>query len=94
MARLRVGRLLFDTRNGTLLPRARVNGQLDVAVTGRNGVLPAGVSAVALVVTGTEPVGSSFVTTWATGAAFPPTSTISLTAPRTPAPTAIRTLVQ
>ncbi len=72
---------LFDTRNGTNAPRARVNGQLDVTVAGRNGVPPAGVSAVALVVTGTEPVGSSFVTTWATGTAFPPTSTINLGGP-------------
>ena len=72
---------LFDTRNGTNAPRDRVNGQLDVTVAGRNGVPPAGVSAVALVVTGTEPVGSSFVTTWSTGTAFPPTSTINLNGP-------------
>src|SRR5688572_16066576 len=59
---------LLDTRESTSVgPR----GVTDLVVTGRGGVPAAGVGAVALNVTVTNPTASSFLTVWPTGAAMP-----------------------
>jgi hypothetical protein len=71
---------VLDTRSGNGAPVGRVQGQLNVTVAGRGGV-PAGASAIAMVLTGTDASGSSFVTTWGTGSPFPATSTLNLAGP-------------
>ncbi len=63
---------LLDTRDGTGAPKAPV-GQtpLTVALTGKNGVPPTGVSAVLLNVTAVRPSASTFITVYPTGGAPP-----------------------
>ena len=76
---------LLDTRNGTGGTRAKVpaGGTLDLVVTGRGGVPATGVSSVVLNVTGTAPAASGYLTTYPTGVARPPTSTVNYAAAQT-----------
>ncbi|HET7719696.1 MAG TPA: hypothetical protein VFK43_06995, partial [Acidimicrobiales bacterium] len=67
---------LLDTRTGAgarLLPGAT----LDLQVAGRGGAPATGVSAVAVNVTVTEPVGGGFLTTWPAGAQRPLASNLN-----------------
>jgi hypothetical protein len=57
----------------TLIP----NGTLNVQVTGADGVPPAGVAAVTLNVTATNPTKQSFLTVWPAGASRPTVSNLN-----------------
>jgi hypothetical protein len=61
---------IFDTRNGEGgVPVRKVGGDyvLEVQVSGKNNIAPAGVSAVSLNVTATNPEGSGFITVYPCG---------------------------
>ncbi len=64
---------ILDTRNGTggITGPLASNSTVDVQITGRGGVPAAGVSAVTLNVTVTQPSGSGFLTLYPTGSARP-----------------------
>lgn len=68
---------LVDTRNGTGLPKAPINGGTthNFAVLGQSGVPSTGVTAVALTVTTTASTSSSQLIMWPTGATRPGTVT-------------------
>jgi outer membrane protein assembly factor BamB len=70
---------LLDTRSGLGAPRAKVGpgGTLTLQVTGRGGVPPTGVSAVALNVTVTGPTAQSFLTAWPAGETRPLASNLN-----------------
>ena len=72
---------ILDTRTGNGAPVGRVNGQLDLQVTGRGGVPGSGVAAVAMVLTGTDALGPGFATAWPTGQPLPNASTLNLSSP-------------
>ncbi|HET7722878.1 MAG TPA: hypothetical protein VFK43_23115, partial [Acidimicrobiales bacterium] len=76
---------VLDTREGNGAPVAKMapNSSLDLQVTGRGGVPAAGVSAVVLNVTVTEPSALSFLTAWPTGEARPLASNLNFTAGQT-----------
>ena len=70
---------LLDTRTGVgaLLQKLVPGGRLDLQVTGRGGVPAAGVSAVVLNVTVTEPSAGGFLTAWPTGDMLPLASNLN-----------------
>ena len=72
---------ILDTRTGNGAPVGRVNGQVDLQVTGRGGVPGSGVAAVAMVLTGTDALGPGFATAWPTGQPLPNASTLNLSSP-------------
>ena len=76
---------VLDTREGNGAPVGKVapNSAIDLQVTGRGGVPAAGVSAVVLNVTVTEPSALSFLTAWPTGEARPLASNLNFTAGQT-----------
>jgi hypothetical protein len=69
---------ILDSRIGNGVPVGRVNGAIDLQITGRAGVPGSGVGAVALVLTGTGAAGAGFVTAWSSGQPLPTTSTLNL----------------
>jgi hypothetical protein len=70
---------LLDTRFGNGAPVSKLlsGAALDLQVTGRGGVPATGVSAVALNVTVTEPLGGGFLTAWPTGDLLPLASNLN-----------------
>ncbi|HVL03663.1 MAG TPA: S8 family serine peptidase, partial [Acidimicrobiales bacterium] len=76
---------ILDTRSGNGAPKAKVGqgATLDLQVTGRGGVPAAGVSAVVMNVTVTEPSASSFLTAWPTGSTRPNASNLNYVAGQT-----------
>ena len=76
---------LFDTRDSEPAPGPK--GQIgarqtvDVAVLGQAGVPAAGVAAVVVNLTGTDPPATGFLTVFPTGAAVPLASTVNLAGP-------------
>jgi outer membrane protein assembly factor BamB len=76
---------ILDTRSGNGAPVAKLgaNATLALQVTGRAGVPPAGVSAVVLNVTVTEPTAESFLTVWPAGEARPLASNLNDVANKT-----------
>jgi hypothetical protein len=76
---------LLDTRNGTGAPLAKLGGAttLNLQVTGRGGVPSAGVSAVVLNVTATNPSAASFLTVFSTGVPRPNASNVNFVAGQT-----------
>lgn len=76
---------LLDTRTGLggLLARLGTGGVLSLQVSGRAGVPAAGVGAVALNVTVTEPLAGGFLTTWPAGATLPLASSLNFIASQT-----------
>ena len=70
---------VLDTRTGNGAPAAKLpaGGQLSLQVTGRGGVPAAGVSAVVLNVTVTEPASGGFLTAWPAGEARPLVSNLN-----------------
>ena len=73
------GRIL-DTRSGNGAPAAKLGAgaTVDLQAMGRGGVPAAGVSAVVLSVTATEPTGYSFLTVWPGGQARPLASNLNI----------------
>ena len=73
---------VLDTRTGNGAPRAAVGGgrTLAVKVTGLAGVPAAGVAAVVVNVTVTQPTAGGYITAWADGAARPGTSNLDFSA--------------
>ena len=76
---------ILDTRSGNGAPVGKLGpgAALKLQVTGRGGVPPAGVSAVVLNVTVTEPTAESFLTVWPAGAARPLASNLNYMADKT-----------
>ncbi|WP_327263165.1 hypothetical protein OG444_18065 [Streptomyces sp. NBC_01232] len=76
---------LLDTRSGVGAPAAKVGSgrSVNLKVAGRAGVPAAGVTAVVLNVTATNPTAGSFVTAHPHGAARPTASNLNFTAGRT-----------
>ncbi|MFD9164803.1 hypothetical protein ACFVZ8_22895, partial [Streptomyces sp. NPDC059558] len=76
---------LLDTRGGLGAPAAKVGsgGSVNVGIAGRAGVPAAGVTAVVLNVTATNPTAGSFVTAHPHGAARPTASNLNFTAGQT-----------
>jgi outer membrane protein assembly factor BamB len=82
---------LLDTRAGHYTIDGMFNGigarpagsKLDLAVVNRGGVAAAGVGAVALNVTATNPTGNGFVTVWPTGATRPNSSNLNIASGQT-----------
>ncbi len=74
---------IMDTRSGLGAPKAALGQGKEIVlqVTGRSGV-PAGVSAVALNLTGVGPTSSTFVTAYPSGATRPNVSSLNLIAGR------------
>ena len=70
---------ILDTRTGVGAPAATVGpaSTISLQVTGRAGVPAAGVSAVVLNVTVTQPTATSFLTAWPAGAARPLASNLN-----------------
>jgi hypothetical protein len=70
---------ILDTRSGNGAPAAKVgtDGTLALQVTGRGGVPAAGVSAVALNVTVTNPTAASYLTAWPAGTTRPLASNLN-----------------
>jgi hypothetical protein len=70
---------LLDSRSGTGAPAAALGAAsvLEVQVTGRGGVPAAGVSAVVLNVTVTQPTAPSFLTVWPSGLPLPLASNLN-----------------
>ena len=73
---------VLDTRTGNGAPRAAVGAgrTLAVKVTGLAGVPAAGVAAVVVNVTVTQPTAGGYITAWADGAARPGTSNLDFSA--------------
>jgi hypothetical protein len=83
---------LLDTRNGTGAVKAKVRagGAVSLAIAGADGgVLPAGITAVALNVTATNTAGSGFITVHPDGASVPNASNLNYVAGQTIANTVI-----
>jgi outer membrane protein assembly factor BamB len=76
---------ILDTRTGTGAPAAKLGpgSAVTLQVTGQGGVPAAGVSAVVLNVTVTEPTAGSFLTAWPGGEARPLTSNLNYVAGQT-----------
>ena len=76
---------ILDTRSGNGAPATKVGqgATLDLQVTGRGGVPAAGVSAVVMNVTVTEPSAGSFLTAWPTGSGRPDASNLNYVAGQT-----------
>ena len=76
---------ILDTRTGNGAPVGTLgpNAAMALMVTGRGGVPAAGVSAVVLNVTVTEPTAESFLTAWPAGEARPLASNLNFTAAKT-----------
>jgi hypothetical protein len=76
---------VLDTRFGNGAPVAKLGpgAGMNLQVTGRGGVPAAGVSAVVLNVTVTEPTAQSYVTVWPSGQARPLASNLNFLAVRT-----------
>ena len=76
---------ILDTRSGNGAPVARLGADaaMVLQVTGRGGVPVAGVSAVVLNVTVTEPTALSFLTVWPAGEAKPLASNLNYEANKT-----------
>ena len=75
---------LLDTRAANGVPGTTpvpAGGRIDVQVTGRGPVPPAGVGAVVLNLTATESASVGHVTVWPTGQPQPPTSNLNLVRP-------------
>jgi alpha-tubulin suppressor-like RCC1 family protein len=70
---------LLDTRTGNGAPNAPVNahGTTTVTVTGRAGLPPSGISAVAINVTVAAPQNSGYITAYAAGTTRPTTSNLN-----------------
>ncbi|MFI7486946.1 choice-of-anchor D domain-containing protein [Micromonospora echinaurantiaca] len=70
---------IMDTRTGNGAPKAKLgpNGTVNLQVTGRGGVPPAGVGAVVLNVTVAEPTASSYLTVYPAGQAKPTASSLN-----------------
>jgi len=76
---------ILDTRAGAGAPAAAVGpaSTLSLQVTGRGGVPAAGVAAVVLNVTVTDPTATSYLTAWPAGVTRPPTSNLNHVAGQT-----------
>ena len=76
---------LLDTRFALGAPGAWVaaGGSVDLQVTGRGGVPPAGVTAVVLNVTAVDPTSVGYLTAWPTGDARPLASNLNFIARKT-----------